>query len=152
MIQIGDVTINRGIEHSSIFWAERINQQSQISSTGAVFTFDNSRTILRGVIEIRYVSKSEADALRKFIADKIRFKRFTFDLVPESYDDLGGGVVDGTADGAGKTVSDVYFWGDYTTQDIIKPIGKANKFNITFPYYKPIEPTAGLADAEGVVS
>lgn len=152
MIQIGNVTINRGIEHTSVFWAERINQRTQTSSTGKRFNYDNSRTILRGVIEIRYVEKSEADALRKFLTDTIRFGKSSFNITPEPYDDLGGGVVDGSAAGDGKVIENAFFDGSTTTEGIIKPIGKAYKFNITFPYYKVIIPVAGVADHDGVVS
>lgn len=143
-ITFGTLTIDRGIEHTSSFWKERINQKSQRSATGQIFTFDNSRTILRGVIEIRYITKAEADQFRDFISDTVRFSRFVFDIVPESYDDIGLGP--------GVTLSDAQFDGDPTTQDIVKPIGKANKFNISLPYYKALDPTAGTADHEGVVS
>jgi len=143
-ITIGTVTINKNIEHTSDFWKERINQKSQRSTTGEIFTFDNSRTILRGVLELRYVDKAEADALRDLITNTIRFGRFDFDIVPEAFNDLGLGD--------GVTITDARFDGDTTTQDVIKPIGKAYKFNISFPYYKALDPTQGAADHEGVVS
>lgn len=143
-IQIGSVTIDRGIEHTSQFWFERINQKSQRSTTGNYFTYDNSRTILRGFIEIRYITKSEADELRNFITDSIRFGRLNFDIIPDSFVDLGLGE--------GVTITDARFDSGTSTQDIIKPIGKANKFNVSFPYYKAINPSEGTADQEGVVS
>ncbi len=144
--------MERGIEHTSNFWVERINQQSQTAITGKQFNYDNSRSILRGVIEIRFITKADADALREFIYNTVRFKRFEFDIIPDSFDDIGGGVVDGTNDGMGKTVPLAIFDGDFSTQDIVKPFGKANKFNVTLPYYKAIDAVAGNADHEGVVS
>jgi hypothetical protein len=143
-ITIGDVTINRGIEHTSAFWFERTNQSTQVSSTGARFNYDNSRTILRGTIEIRYITKTDADLLRDFITNTIRFGRFDFDIVADSFVDLGQGV--------GQTISLANFDGEQSTADIIKPIGKANKFNVSFPYYKALNPTALTVDHEGVSS
>lgn len=141
-IIIGDVTINRGIEHTSRFWKDRINQATQTSSTGARFNYDNSRTILRGTIELRYITKEEADNLRNFIVDTIRFGRFEFDIECPSYNDLGLGV--------GVDIPLALFDGGQSTEDIIKPIGKADKFNVSFPYYKAINPTAATVDHEGV--
>lgn len=143
-ITFGTLTIDRGIEHTSSFWFERANQKSQRSVTGQTFTFDNSRSILRGVIEIRYITKDEADQFRDFIANTVRFKRFLFDIIPESYDDVGLGP--------GVTLPAAEFDGGVSTNDIVKPIGKANKFNISLPYYKPLDPTLGSADHEGVIS
>ena len=141
-ITIGDVTINRGIEHTSAFWLERTNQSTQTSSTGARFNYDNSRTILRGTIEIRYISKTDADLLRNFIVNTIRFGRFEFDIIADTFVDLGLGV--------GVQIPLANFDGDQSTEDIIKPIGKANKFNVSFPYYKALDPTALSVDHEGV--
>jgi hypothetical protein len=143
-ITFGTLTIDKGIEHTSQFWLERINQKSQRSAAGNTFTFDNSRSVLRGVIEIRYITKTEADQFRDFIANTVRFSRFKFDIIPESYDDVGAGI--------GVTLTDAEFDGDLSTQSIIKPIGKANKFNISLPYYKAIDPTVANVDHEGVVS
>jgi hypothetical protein len=143
-ITIGNVTINRGIEHTSTFWLERINQNTQVSSTGVRFNFDNSRSILRGIIEIRYITKAEADALRNFIVNTIRFGRFQFDIIPASYNDLGLGD--------GITIPLASYDGDFSTADIIKPIGKANKFNVSFSYFYAINPTAATVDHEGVSS
>ena len=141
-ITIGDVTINRGIEHTSAFWEERTNQSTQTSSTGARFNYDNSRTILRGTIEIRYITKADADLLRNFIVNTVRFGRFEFDIIADTFVDLGLGV--------GVTIPLANFDGGQSTEDIIKPIGKANKFNVSFPYYKALDPTALTVDHEGV--
>ena len=141
-ITIGDVTINRGIEHTSSFWLERTNQSTQTSSTGARFNYDNSRTILKGTIEIRYITKADADLLRNFIVNTARFGRFEFDIIANSFVDLGLGV--------GVQISLANYDGEQSTADIIKPIGKANKFNVSFPYYKALNPTALTVDHEGV--
>ena len=147
-----DMTIDRGIEHTSIFWAERINQKTQTAITGKRFNYDNSRLIIRGKIEIRLITKAEADAFRAFIYNTVRFQRFQFDIIPEAYDDIGGGIYDGTDDGAGKILPLASFDGNFSTEDIVKPVGKANKFNLSIPYYKEVTPLAGMADHEGVVS
>ncbi len=142
-ITIGNVIIQRGIEHTSQYWIERINQKSQRSVTGEFFTFDNSRSILRGLIEIRYITYNEAVALRDFITNTIRFGRFNFDIIPDSFVDLGLGE--------GVTIPSARYDGDLSTESIIKPIGKANKFNVSFPYYYAIPATSGLPDHEGVI-
>ena len=144
MITIGGVEIDRLIEHSSSFNFNRINQRTQTSMTGKRLTFDNSSTILEGVIEIRYITKVQADAIRNFITNTIRFTRFKFSIIPESYDDLGLGV--------GVTIDDAEFNGSFTTSGVITPFGKANKFNLKFPYRKVIVPTVSNVDHEGVVS
>jgi len=143
-ITIGNVIIQRGIEHTSQYWIERINQKSQRSVTGEFFTFDNSRSILRGFIEIRYITYNEAVALRDFITNTIRFGRFNFNIIPDSFVDLGLGE--------GVTIPSARYDGDLSTESIIKPIGKANKFNVSFPYYYAIPATSGLPDHEGVIS
>ena len=144
MITIGSVALDRLIEHSSVFWLNRSNQKTQESVTGSFITFDNSRTVLEGVIEIRLVTYAQAVQLRDFITNTIRFKRFTFDIIPESYDDLGLGQ--------GVTITAAYFNGGETTQGVIVPFGKANKFNIKFPYRKAIDPTVANVDYEGIIA
>lgn len=143
-ITIGNVTINRGIEHTSQFWIERINQKSQRSITGEYFTFDNSRSILKGVIEIRYITYNESVALRNFIANTIRFGRFTFDIIPDTFVDLGLGE--------GVTIPSARYDGDISTEPVLSPIGKANKFNVSFPYYFAIPASSGSPDHEGAIS
>ncbi len=144
MITIGSVEIDRLIEHSSRFWKRRINQRSQTSMTGKRLVFDNSSTILEGVIEIRFLTKSQADQIRNFVADSIRFQRFNFDIIPEAWDDLGLGQ--------GVTIEQAEFNGSTTTDGVVTPFGKANKFNLSFPYRKVIVPTGANVDQEGVVS
>lgn len=143
-IQIGSVTINRLIEHSSQFWIRRINQRTQTSITGRRLTFDNSASILEGVIEIRFITKEQADQIRNLIANTMRFQRFKFDIIPEAFDDLGEGI--------GVPILDAEYNGDITTQGVVVPFGKANKFNLSFPYRKVIVPTGANVDHEGVVS
>ena len=143
-ITIGSVTINRLIEHSSSFWFNRINQKYQTSMTGKRITFDNSASILEGMIEIRYITKAEADALRDLIANTLRFGRFKFTITPESYDDLG--------EGEGVPIVDAEFNGDTTTLGVLTPFGKAGKFNLKFPYRKVIVPVESNVDNEGIVS
>lgn len=144
MITIGNIQIDRLIEHSSNFWFRRTNQTTAESVTGKELTFDNSNSILEGVIEIRLVTYDQAVALRNYITNTIRFKRFQFDIIPEAWNDLGLGE--------GVTIEGATFNGGQTTEGIITPFGKANKFNIKFPYRKVIIPTAVNADSEGIVS
>ena len=135
------VTINRGIEHTSQFWFKRINHNTVQATDGSLITFDNSSTVLEGVIKIRYLTKTDADSLRNFIRNTIRFSRNTLTITPASYDDLGGG--DGVA------ITSVNYIGDPDTKDIIVPFGKAGKYNVSFPYRTFITPSASTADADG---
>ena len=144
MITIGTIKIDRLIEHSSVFDLRRTNQTSAVSITGKILTFDNSNSILEGVIEIRLVTYTQAVALRDYITNTIRFQRFQFDIIPESYDDLGLGQ--------GVTITDAHFNGGQSTSGVITPFGKANKFNIKFPYRKVIIPTASNVDHEGIIA
>lgn len=144
MIIIGSIQVDRLIEHSSSFSFNRINQRTQTSITGKRLTFDNSASILEGVIEIRYINKNQADQIRNFISNTIRFQRFKFDITPEAFDDLGLGV--------GVPILEAEFNGSTTTAGILTPFGKANKFNLKFPYRKVIVPTGANVDQEGVVS
>lgn len=143
-ITIGNVTINRLIEHSSAFILRRINQSSVTSVTGKRIVFDNSNTILEGVIEIRLIRYEEAVQLRNFLANTIRFQRFKFDIIPESYDDLGLGQ--------GVTIEAAEFNGGVSTEGVLTPFGKANKFNLKLPYRKVIIPTEANVDADGVIA
>ena len=138
------VTINRGIEHTSQFWKRRLNQFTQTSSDGSLITFDNSITVLEGIINIRFITSADATSLRDFITNTIRFSRNTLTITPESYDDLG--------EGDGVALTSVNYNGGISTDGIIEPFGKAGKFNVKFPYRKIITPSSSTADADGNAS
>ena len=138
------ITLDRDPEHSSSFYKERINQFSQETGGGSVLVYDNSVTILKGTLQFRYVSDVEARAMENFIVNTIRFQRFLISLIPPDYVDLGLGL--------GVNLVGARYNGGATTQGIIEPVGKANKFNINFPYRFVVVPGAGTVDQEGTVS
>lgn len=140
-ITIGSVTIDRGIEHTSKFAIRRVNQYTQQTSAGELITFDNSVSVVEGIIRIRFISKSKADEIRNFIANSIRFQRFQFTITPSSFDDVGAGV--------GVALTDCNYNGGPSTDGVVEPFGKANKFNLIFPYRAIIQPGAGTADQAG---
>lgn len=144
MITIGTQEIDRGIEHSSQFWVKRINQISQETSAGSLIVFDNSVSVIEGIINIRLMTKTMADDFRNWLINTIRFQRFSFTITPESYDDVGAGI--------GVALTECNYAGGTSTESVLKPLGKANKFNLEFPYRAIITPSAGTADQQGNIS
>lgn len=137
------VTLSKNPEHTSDFWEERKNQFTIETSTGENITFDNSRTIIRGILNFRLITKSEADDLRDFIVNKIRFKRFSFTITPPAFLDLGSG------DGQAVTA---YYDGSESTQGVLRPEGRLSKYNVSLPYKIIVTPAAGTADQEGTIA
>ena len=143
-ITIGTVEITKNIEHDSSFWTRRKNQFTMEGVDGAFYTYDNSPAILEGLLKIKFVSKTQADALSTWLVNTIRFQLYSFTITPPSFNDLG--------EGTGSTILLAYYNGPLSTEKIITPVGRTNKFNINFPYRKIIVADVGTADQEGNIA
>lgn len=131
----GSVQITRGLSQTYDFGKERLNHVSILTPAGSVYTYDSGPTLIRGVLEFSFVRREEAEALRNWIVDVIRFASIPFTLTPNSWDDIGSG--DGIALGVCR-------WdGEATTRDAIRRRGQAGKFDISFPYFSIVYDTVG---------
>lgn len=137
------VEVTRGISQDSDNGKERLNHKSVLTPSGLVYAYDSGPTIIRGVININFVNETEADALKNWIVNVIRFAYTPFTLTPRPHENLGRGP--------GVALGFCHWDGEATTRDAVRRRGQANKYDITFPYFTiefdtigvPAEPVGG---------
>ena len=133
------VTISRAQGTDSTFWFSRLNNTSKLSVSGNILTYDGSTpTMLHGVLTIKYVNKSEADVLRSWIANEIKFALHPFSITPNFCDDLGLGI------GAALPICKID--GVMDTSSIFIPHQRADKLDIALPYIAQVAVTGGVAE------
>lgn len=86
------VTISKNPSFGSEFYFDRKNQSIEETVDGTLRVYDAGPTILMGNIILKYVSKTEGDALISFIKSTIVFSKETFTIDPPAGTDLGGGA------------------------------------------------------------
>lgn len=145
-IQIGNVTINVNPEQQEVFFIEsRPSQFSDEMEDGEILTYDSGITKIRGFIDLKYVKESEAEALRSFIVNNIRFKKYKFSIIPPSHIDYGLGK--------GVQIDNCTFANnDASTDGVFSQYGRLDRKNIffEFTYVRPVN--ASVVDAGGVIS
>ena len=129
-ITFGNVTINRNPSVQSRWWKERLNQKTMITADGGRATYDNGPTLLRGVIVLNLVLKSEGDALRTYITDTAVYGKNSFTIDPPANTDLGSGT--------GTDVTTAYYDGGLSLEGLFEPSANGLLYTINFPYWKKL--------------
>jgi hypothetical protein len=132
------VTISRNLDPSSSHYFERLNHFAKRSVSGNILSYDSGPTLLHGKLVIKFVSRSEAMALRAWINDVIRFGLKAFAISANSYDDLGLGL--------GVSITWCKLDSTASTADLIVPRGVGDKWDITIPYVCKLNALGGLAE------
>lgn len=142
-MQVGPVTIERGVDPSSRYWIERPNQVTKTTSDGSILCYDLSYSIIRGVLQWRYLTAAKKAELENFVANTIRFGRFRFDIIPDAWVNLGLG--DGVA-----LVGVSLDLESPSTESIFSPSGRGAYFDCAIPYRYKIPPSGATVDNQGV--
>lgn len=138
MIRVGSCSFVRGLNREESRWyVERPNMTREEAGNGDLAVFDESSTkVVRGTLAIDYCSAAEAAALRTFLSDTARLWRFTFDIVPDAWSDVGAGV--------GATLEDCRLDTDGASlEGVIEPQGAFAKYAIRLPYRAIVQDLAG---------
>lgn len=128
-ITIGTQTITKNPAYGTEWWYDRMNQMTQITADGGHVTYDNGPTILRGVIILNNVSKTEGDNFRTWLTGTAIYSKTSFTITPPSATDLGAG--------AGIALTTAYYDGGPTIEGVFSYIAPGI-YNIKFPYWKKI--------------
>ena len=127
-IVIGGNTINRNPSNQTRWWKERLNQKTLFTADGGRATYDNGPTILRGIIVLNLVVRSEGDTLRDYITGTAVWEENSFTIEPPTNTDLGAG--------AGTNVTSAYFDGGISLETVFQPSANGLLYTINFPYWK----------------
>ena len=127
---IGTVTINRNPSIESSWYNDRMNQYTVVSADGTRTTYDNGPTILKGVLVLKLVAKSEGDSLRTYLTGTAAYCQNSFSITPTTNTDLGSG--------AGVAVTSAYYDGGNTLDGVFQLSPNGTMYTITFPYWKKV--------------
>ena len=126
------VTITKNPAYGTRFWSVRLNQYGVDTADGKRSVYDNGPTIVKGVLILRNVSKTEGDSLRTWLIGtstvQAKFGAQTFDITPPSATDLGKG--------AGTAIT-VYYDGEEDIDGVLD-FHAPGQYDITFPYRESI--------------
>lgn len=125
---IGSVTINRNPAYGTTWAASRINQVSVETADGGFAVYDAGVKIIRGVLVLNAVDKTEGDSLRTYLEDTAIFQKNTFTIDPPANTDLGAG--------AGTAIT-VNFDGGQSLDGVFELVPPA-LYNIRIPWRKTV--------------
>lgn len=126
---IGSVTINKNPALGTDWWPERMNQKTIITADAGHVTYDNGPNVIRGIILIRNVVRTEGDSLIAYVRDTAVFQKnsFTINISTLTNTDLGAGK--------GTNITTVYWAGGNTLKNYFR-FSLPDNYEVRFPYWK----------------
>jgi hypothetical protein len=125
---IGSVTINKNPNYPCNWWIHRLNQFSIMTADGSHKTYDNGPSLVKGILILRHVVKSEGDSLRTYLESTAYMGKVSFTITPPANTNLGKG--DGTA-------ITVYYDGGASLEEVFTLIAPGH-YDINIPYVEAL--------------
>jgi len=119
------IEIPRLLDRETSFGETSRNSIITNATDGTVIARNYGTIFVSGKLVIKYVNKSDAEAIRRLLTRDIRFIG-AFDITPNSGADIGAGE--------GVELTECYWDGESTTNGYIIDRGRGLKFDITIPF------------------